>query len=43
MVFSVFQGMTILIPSFVLMAFASSAFLIYVALALFSFGKYHFI
>lgn len=36
-------GMMILIPSFVVMAFASTALWIYISLALFSFGKFPFI
>ena len=38
-VFCVWQGIMVLIPSFLMMAFAKNIFLMYTGLALFSFGK----
>lgn len=37
----VFQGMTLLIPAFVFMAFAHSASMMYIGLTLFAFGKWN--
>lgn len=36
-----FQGMTLLIPAFVFMAFAHSASMMYIGLTLFAFGKWN--
>jgi len=40
MVFCHWQGIMVLIPSFLVMAFATNILLMYIGLALFSFGKY---